>query len=88
MNPLISFEADLDWFNNLKNQIRQREITNIDLRYEWRVEKMSNFDEFPDNNGKLLLKEAINNDPHMIETDIDFLPGNFMINEGTLLKII
>jgi len=128
-NTLVSFEADLDWFNNLKNQIGQKAINNIDLRYEWKAEKMSNFDEFPDNyfnliyidggprelccvnaiskikqggyiyldnsdntelsgNGKLLLEQAVNNDSHLIETHIDFVPGNFMINEGTLVKIV
>lgn len=38
-------------------------------------------------NGPELLKNFVNNDSNNFKKHIDFVPGNFMINEGILIKI-
>lgn len=47
-NHVVSIEADEKWYNTLLEKIKHKRITNIDLRYEWKGEKMADFSEFPD----------------------------------------
>ncbi|MCX3263645.1 signal recognition particle subunit FFH/SRP54 (srp54) [Pedobacter agri] len=126
---VISIEADKNWFENLSRRIKSEGIKNIDLRYEWEAEKMSNFDEFPDlhfdliyidggprelcclkappkvkkggyiyldnsdneelsGNSSTILKNLVKDHPEKLIKHIDFVPGNFMINEGALIQLI
>jgi len=125
---VVSIEADMEWFNVLNSKIKTENINNIDLRFEWTAEKMSDFNEFPDHhfdliyidggpreicclnaipkvknggyiyldnsdsdvlsgNGSKILHDCVS-DHSNIKKFVDFVPGNFMINEGLLAQLI
>ncbi|MFD2288830.1 methyltransferase domain-containing protein [Pedobacter petrophilus] len=125
---VTSIEASKEWFDTLNSKIKSKKIGNIDLRFEWTAEKMSDFNEYPNNHfdliyidggprelccinaipkvkkggyiyldnsdsdvlsgkGAEILQDYVNN-PLNIEKFIDFVPGNFMINEGLLARLV
>lgn len=124
VNRLYSREADLNWYNTLTGQLKNKQ--NVELVHMWEGHKMSNFDEFPDSYFDLIFIDGgpreqclvnsyvkvksggfiyVDNidDPNLVgnsrevlgemqsggdslEFFADFVPGNFMVNEGALLK--
>lgn len=55
---VISLEAAEEWFNRLKEIIESEGITNIDLRYEWHVDRMSDFTFLDDESLDLLFVDG------------------------------
>lgn len=48
VGQLTSIEADEHWHRLLTEKLRTEKIGNVDLRFEWRAERMCDFSELPD----------------------------------------
>lgn len=51
---VISYEADETWFKRLRHEFARDNITNVDLRYEWRGHIMSQYENVSDESLDLL----------------------------------
>lgn len=51
---VVSIEASRPWHERLSAIIAREKITNVDLRLEWRAERMADFSELPDGSLDLL----------------------------------
>jgi predicted O-methyltransferase YrrM len=55
---LTSIEASEEWYSQLKGIIEAEEIANVDLRYEWAGDRMSDFTELEDGSLDFLLVDG------------------------------
>lgn len=57
-SQIISIEASEDWYEKLSEIVKQEGFKNIDLRYEWMSDRMSDFSEHPDKSLDLVIVDG------------------------------
>lgn len=55
---VVSIEASSTWHSKLHEILRERGIANVDLRYEWKADRMSSFDDVADESLDLLFVDG------------------------------
>ena len=48
VRKLVSLEASEPWYQRIREELTARSLSNVDLRHEWRAERMADFSELAD----------------------------------------